>query len=187
MRVLGIAGSLRQDSYNRALLRAAAFELPSGARLVEFDGLREIPPYDEDVDGRVVLAPVGRLRAALADADAVLIATPEYNAGVPGQLKNAVDWLSRPLRTNPLRGRPVAVVGASTGMLGAVGGQADLRKALARLGARVLDVGVAVPQAREQFDESGRLHSDELRAQLADVLAALHDEARSRLGEPVAA
>jgi chromate reductase len=130
---------------------------------------------------------VADLAAAIEAADAVLFATPEYNAGVPGQLKNAVDWLSRPLRTNPLRGRPVAVVGASTGMLGAVGGQADLRKALARLGARVLDVGVAVPHAREQFDETGHLRSDEIRAQLGDVLTALHDEARSRLGEPVAA
>ena len=130
MRVLGISGSLRRDSYNSGLLRAAADLLPSGATLEVFDGLKAIPPYDADDDVEPAPAPVQALREAIAGADAVLIATPEYNASIPGVLKNALDWASRPHATNPLRGKPAAVIGASTGMFGAVWAQADARKIL---------------------------------------------------------
>src|ERR671918_756042 len=113
------------------------------------------------------------LRAAVAGADAVLFATPEYNSSVPGQLKNALDWLSRPIATNVLRNKPVAVVGASTGMFGAVWAQAELRKVLAAIGARVLECEVACRHAAASFDEHGRLIEDEVRAQLAEAVDRL--------------
>ena len=134
MRVLGISGSLRRDSHNLALLRAAADALPPGAELEIFEGLADVPPYNEDDDVQPAPAAVARLRAAIADADAVLISTPEYNHSLPGQLKNALDWASRPLAQNVFRGKPAAVIGASTGMFGAVWAQAEGRKVLRRHG-----------------------------------------------------
>src|SRR4051812_48253066 len=128
MRILAIAGSLRRDSHNVRLIRAAAETLPPGATLELWDGLRDVPLYDEDVDSRFTPAGVAALREAIAGADAVLIATPEYNASIPGVLKNALDWASRPYADNVLRGKPAAVVGASTGLFGAVWAQADTRK-----------------------------------------------------------
>ncbi len=128
MKVLGISGSLRRDSHNTALLRAAAELVPGGVELELWDGLRAVPPYDEDDDVEPAPAAVTELRDAVAGADAILFATPEYNHSIPGQLKNALDWASRPLATNPLRNKPVAVVGASIGAFGAVWAQAELRK-----------------------------------------------------------
>src|SRR5579863_9119435 len=138
MRILGISGSLRRGSHNSALLRAAGSLLPPGAELVVYDGLREIPPYDEDMLATPPEAVV-RLREAVAAADAVLIATPEYNHSIPGALKNALDWASRPFASNAFRGKPVAVIGASTGLFGAVWAQAETRKVLAAMGARVAE------------------------------------------------
>ena len=106
MRVLGIVGSLRRDSHNHALLRAAAERLPAGAELVAYDRLAEIPPYDEDVEAMGVPESVDDLRAAIREADAVLVATPEYNHSIPGQLKNALDWVSRPAGQSALNGTP---------------------------------------------------------------------------------
>jgi len=120
MRALGISGSLRRGSLNSALLRTAAERLPGGAELVELDRLRDVPPYDEDIDAEATPAAVVALRQAVRDADAVLIATPEYNHSLPGQLKNALDWVSRPAGKSALDGKPAAVIGASTGMFGAV-------------------------------------------------------------------
>ena len=131
MKVLGISGSLRRDSYNTKLLRAAEELLPSFAELEVWDELRFVPPFDEDDEVGPEPAAVASLRRAVAEADAILFATPEYNASVPGQLKNAIDWLSRPVLTTPLRGKPVLVVGASAGAFGAVWSQAELRKVLA--------------------------------------------------------
>ena len=179
MRVLGISGSLRRDSYNSALLRAAADVLPPGAELEVFDGLKAIPPYDADDDLGEGPEPVQRLREAIADVDAVLIATPEYNASLPGVLKNALDWASRPHATNPLRGKPVAVVGASTGMFGAVWAQAEGRKVLATIGARVLDVELPVPEADERID-GGRLNDPEAEERLAEIVAQLVEAAVTR-------
>ena len=130
MRILGISGSLRRDSVNRRLLRAAALQLPSGVELVELDTavLKGVPHYDQDDDHDRVGTDVDALRDAIAGADAVLFATPEYNGSVPGTLKNAIDWASRPREDAALAGKPVAVVGASTGMFGAVWAQGDLRQ-----------------------------------------------------------
>src|SRR5262249_59134395 len=120
-----------------------------------WDGLREVPPYDQDDDVEPTPPAVAALRAAVASADAVLISTPEYNSSIPGALKNALDWASRPIVTNVFRNKPVAVIGSSAGMFGAVWAQAELRKVLAAMGARVVDVEIAVGHAAEKFDADG--------------------------------
>ena len=173
MRVLGISGSLRSGSYNTKLLRAAGELLPAGAELELFAGLEAVPPYNEDRDAGGAPLAAARLREAIAEADAVLFATPEYNGSVPGQLKNAVDWASRPHRAAALWGKPVAVVGASTGMYGAVWAQADLRRILGVAGARVAEAEVAVGRAPSRFDDDGRLVDEELRDELRAAVGAL--------------
>jgi chromate reductase len=173
MKVLAISGSLRRDSHNTNLLRAAAELLPADVEFELWDGLKAVPPYDEDDDVDPAPPAVAALRAAVAGADAVLIATPEYNSSVPGQLKNAIDWVSRPLAQTPLRNKPVAVIGASTGAFGAVWAQEELRKILAAVGARVVEGQVALGHAPTRFDESGRLVDEDVREQLAEVLLAL--------------
>ena len=156
MRVLGISGSLRRDSYNTKLLRAAGEIVEQqGDEFRLFDGLKAIPPYDEDDEIGYGPRAVIRLKRAIANADAVLFATPEYNSSIPGVLKNAVDWASRPLAANPLRNKPVAVIGASTGMFGGVWAQAELRKVLGATGARVTEVELAVGHAHEHLDDTG--------------------------------
>ncbi len=184
MRVLAISGSLRRDSHNSALLRAAAERTPAGVELELWDGLKAVPPYDEDDDrGEWTPAAVTALRSAVAGADAVLFSTPEYNHSVPGALKNALDWVSRPLATNPLRNKPVAVVGASTGIFGAVWAQAELRKVLSAIGARVLDRELPVGQAASLIAAGGDFADDEVLAQLDGVLeelAAAVDARRER-------
>jgi chromate reductase len=177
LRVLAISGSLRRDSHNTALLRAAAEVAPPGVELVFWDGLRDVPPYDQDEDGRPAPPAVARFREAVAAADAVLVATPEYNHSIPGALKNALDWASRPHATNVFRNKPVAVIGSSAGMFGAVWAQAEARKVLAAMGARVADVELAVGHAAEKIDSNGRLADDATRAQLRDGLEALLAEA----------
>ena len=177
MIVLGISGSLRGDSHNTRLLRAAARELPDGAELRLLEGLREVPPYDEDDDREPAPAAVRRLREAIAGADALLIATPEYNSSIPGQLKNGLDWASRPRATSPLRFMPVAVIGASTGAFGAVWAQAELRKVLGASGARVVEGDLALGHAHEKWGEGGAL-DDDIRRQLREVLEQLVAEVR---------
>ena len=172
MRVLGISGSLRRESHNTRLLRAAAELMPPPVEFELFEGLKAVPPYDEDDDGD--LAPEGarRLREAIAAADAVLIATPEYNHSIPGQLKNALDWASRPFLENVLRNKPVAVIGASTGNYGAIWAQAEVRKVLSAIGARVVDAELPVGAAEQAF--SGiRLADEVLHAGLAQILDEL--------------
>jgi chromate reductase, NAD(P)H dehydrogenase (quinone) len=180
MRVLGISGSLRSGSHNTALLREAGRHMWDGVEFAIYDGLREIPPYDEDLEMEGVPSSVEDLKRAIAEADAVLFATPEYNSSIPGQLKNAIDWVSRPFETNPLRNRPVAVVSSSTGMFGAMWAQAELRKVLAATGARVIDAELAVPKARDHLAEDASLapHLDE---RLAEVVTELIDEVRPRV------
>lgn len=188
MRVLGISGSLRRDSYNTTLLRSAAERLPAGVELELWDGLKAVPSYDEDDDVEQAPAAVAAIRAAIAGADAVLIATPEYNSSIPGGLKNALDWVSRPLATNPLRNKPVAVIGASTGAFGAVWSQAELRKVLKTIGARVLDCELAVGHAPAKVAD-GELE-DGVCDGLTDVMGRLVDAARARqeaVRRPVAA
>jgi chromate reductase len=173
MRILAISGSLRRGSHNTMLLRAAEGLLPPEHELVFWDGLRGVPPYDEDSDVETAPASVAALRTAVAEADAVLFATPEYNSSIPGALKNALDWASRPMATNAFRNKPVAVIGSSAGMFGAVWAQAELRKVLAAMGARVAEVEIAVGHAAEKFDDEGRLVDDDVRAQLADAMSLL--------------
>jgi chromate reductase, NAD(P)H dehydrogenase (quinone) len=180
MKVLGISGSLRRDSHNTALLREAAELLPDGVELEVWDGLKAVPPYDEDDDVDPAPAEVAELRDAIAGADAILFSTPEYNHSIPGQLKNALDWASRPLATSPLRNKPVAVVGASMGAFGAVWAQAELRKVLAATGARVVEGDVALGHAHTKFDADGHLVDDDLREQLGEVVDALVTVARAR-------
>jgi chromate reductase len=172
MRVLGISGSLRRDSHNTRLLRVAAQVMPPPHELELFDGLKEVPPYDADDDVDEAPEAAQRLRDAIADADAVLIATPEYNSSLPGQLKNAIDWASRPFPDNALRNKPVAVIGTSTGMFGAVWAQAEARKVLGATGARVVDVELPVPRAEAAF-VGDRLADVELHDSLARIVDEL--------------
>ncbi len=177
MRVLGISGSLRWGSLNSALLRAAAERLPADTELVEFDRLREVPPYDEDVELEGTPTVVEDLRRAVREADAVLIATPEYNHSIPGWLKNVLDWVSRPAGQSALNGKPAAVVGASTGMFGAAWAQAELRKVLGAMGGRVVEAELPVGRAKDLLVE-GRLElSPQQFEQLEEILAELVAEA----------
>jgi chromate reductase len=182
MTVLGISGSLRHGSYNTALLHEAADLLPAGVELELYEGLELLPPYNEDDEGEDGPVEGRRLRDAIEGADALLIATPEYNGSIPGQLKNAVDWASRPARAGALWGKPVAVIGATTGSYGAVWAQADLRRTLGIAGARVLEVELPVARAQERFDDAGRLRDEQLRERLGSILHEL-----AAAAEPVAA
>jgi chromate reductase, NAD(P)H dehydrogenase (quinone) len=182
VRVLGISGSLRRDSHNRALLRAAGELVEQhGIEFEVFDGLKAIPPYDEDDDVGAGPAPAARFRQAIADADAVLFATPEYNSSIPGVLKNAVDWASRPPAASPLRNKPVAVIGASTGMFGAVWAQAELRRILGATGARVMDVELAVGHAHERLDAAGHPTDPAQAEALSDAVGVLLGELEGAL------
>lgn len=181
MRVLGISGSLRRDSLNTALLRAAAERLPAGAELVEYEGLREIPPYDADLEeAKSAPEAVAELRAAVRDADAVLVVTPEYNHSLPGQLKNALDWISRPAGQSALTGKPAAAIGASTGMFGAVWAQAEARKVLGALGGRVVEAELPVPRASAQFHDGELDLTPEQSRRLTEILSELLAEVEER-------
>jgi chromate reductase len=171
--ILGISGSVRRGSFNTRLLEAAAELLPESVELVLWDGLKDVPPFDQDEELGPAPEPVARLRELIETADAVLFATPEYNSSVPGQLKNALDWISRPHATSPLRNKPVAVIGTSTGAFGALSAQADLRRILARIGARVVEEGVAVGRAESAFDVDGRLVDPRALGHLRGALGAL--------------
>jgi chromate reductase, NAD(P)H dehydrogenase (quinone) len=173
MRLVAIGGSLRKGSYNRALLEAAAAERPPGVEVDWWDGLEFVPAYSEDLDGSSTPFAVAELRRTLACADAVLIATPEYNASIPGALKNALDWASRPFPDDCLRGEPTAVIGASTGLFGAVWAQAELRKVLNTIGAAILDAELAVPTAHAAFCSDGALCDPEVAATLRSIVHRL--------------
>ena len=172
--IMGLAGSLRRESYNRALLRAAADLAPAGAAVESFARLGEIPPYNEDTRLRGLPDPVAELWQAVAGADALLVATPEYNYGVPGVLKNAVDWISRPPAETPLRHKPVAIMGASTGNFGTVRAQLALRQTFQFVESYVLlKPEVMVFRAAERFDDAGELTDETTRELVAQQLDAL--------------
>jgi chromate reductase len=171
---------LRSDSHNGRLLRAAAALLPPEAQFVEFTGLKAIPPFDEDDEPNPGIA-VDHWRAELREADALLFATPEYNSSIPGALKNAVDWASRPFATAALRNKPAAVIGASTGMFGAVWAQAELRKALAAAGARVIDRELPVADVEHAFAADGMLAEHDQDLARGDILAELLAETGVRI------
>ncbi len=179
--MLGISGSLRRDSLNTALLRVAAERLPAGAEWSEFGRLGEIPPYDADLEPGPAPDAVRELREAIREADAVLVATPEYNHSIPGVLKNALDWASRPAGRSALNGKPAAAIGASTGMFGAVWAQAETRKVLGALGGRVVEAELPVSRA-DQLLRGGRLElspqqSEQLEGLLAELVASAEESA----------
>jgi chromate reductase, NAD(P)H dehydrogenase (quinone) len=159
MRILALSGSLRQDSYNTALARAAADLVPEGVEVEVYEGLGDLPLYSQDIDQEGVEPPaaVGDLRERIEAADALLVVTPEYNGSIPGVLKNAIDWASALHRGSAFRNKTVAVAGASTGQFGALWAQMELRKVLGICGARVVEGELPVSHAHERFDESGSL------------------------------
>lgn len=157
MRILVVSGSLREGSYNTALARAAAERAPEGAEVVLYQDLGDLPPYNEDLEGQNTPAAVVDFRQAVEDADAILFVTPEYNGSIPGVLKNAVDWASRPRGDAALWGKTAAVAGASTGQFGAIWAQQDLRRVLGIAGARVIEGELPVAQAPTVLDEDGNL------------------------------
>ena len=173
MNVLAISGSLRSESYNTSLLRALAEEAPAGVSVELWSGLKQIPAYDADEDVTPGPAPVESLREAVARADAVVFATPEYNSSVPGALKNALDWASRPFATNSFRNKPVAVIASSAGAFGGIWAQAELRKVLGAMGARVAEVELAVGHVAEKLNPDGELVDPAVRQQLRDALSAV--------------
>ena len=169
-----ISGSLRSGSYNTAALRAAAELAPEGVTIVE-EGLADIPIYNEDLKAAGLPAAVSRLQAAIASADAVLIATPEYNYSVSGVLKNAIDWVSR-TDPQPFANKPVAIMGASPGALGTARAQYDLRKMFVYLDAHLLNKPeVMISAAHTRFDADGKLTDEATRKFLASLLTALRD------------
>jgi chromate reductase len=173
MRVLAISGSLRAASNSTALLRALREEAPEGVEVIVWDGLKSIPPYDNDDDVDPAPVAVAAMRELVRDVDAVFFATPEYNSSVPGVLKNALDWASRPLATNSFRNKPVAVISSSAGAFGGVWAAGELRKVLGAMGARVTEAELAVGHAGEKLDDNLRLVDDEVRQGLRDALATL--------------
>jgi chromate reductase len=153
--------------------------LPSEVELAIYERLGELPPFNEElVPDRPAAAQ--HLWDEIDAADGVLISTPEYNSSIPGVLKNALDWMSQPLIESPLRNKPAAVIGASTGMFGAVWSQAETRKVLGAIGARVVDRELPIPTAHEQFDEHGRLSDEDLEAELLISLTGLIDAVHAR-------
>ncbi len=171
--VVGIAGSLRRGSYNRALVRAARSLTPAGMSLHVLD-LHGIPFYDADVEKQGDPEPVSAMKRQIRDADAVLVATPEYQHGIPGVLKNALDWASRPPKDPPLKHKPVAMMGATTGRYGTARAQAELRKVLAYNDTIVVNrPEVLVANARETFDDTGQLVDETARELLRELLEAL--------------
>ena len=172
VRVLGFAGSLRTGSYNRAALRAAAGVLPGGVTMEIFD-LAPIPLYNEDVRAAGFPAPVQSFRDRIQAADALLVVTPEYNYSVPGVLKNAIDWASRPPE-QPFAGKPVAVMGASGGGFGTVRAQMHLRHSFVFLDMVPLNrPEVMISSAQNKFDAGGNLTDDAVRARIGELLEAL--------------
>jgi chromate reductase, NAD(P)H dehydrogenase (quinone) len=181
MRVLAISGALRSGSYNTALLRALREEAPAGVEITLWGGLKTIPPYDADDDVYPGPEPVEAFRELVRDSDAVFFSTPEFNSSVPGALKNALDWASRPLATNAFRNKPVAVISASAGAFGGVWAGAELRKVLGAMGARVTDAELSVGHAGEKFDDDGRLVDDDIRQGLRDAVDTLVAEVPAAL------
>ena len=178
MRLLAISGSLRRSSYNSALLDSAAAESGPDMQFVFWNHLDRIPAYNEDADRQP--GSVSALKDEIARADAVLFATPEYNGSIPGGLKNALDWISRPFADNPLRDKRVAVIGASQGAFGAVWAQAELRKILQRIGACVEERELAVPHVQHAFGADGLLLDPAQRAALRSIIETLRSQTRRR-------
>lgn len=172
IRILGFAGSLRKNSYNRALLRAAVQQVPKNVVLDVFD-LGGIPPFNQDLETQPP-SKVKEFKAKIRGADAILIATPEYNYSIPGVLKNAIDWASRPYPDNAFDGKPLAIMGASIGMLGAARAQYHLRQSCVFLNMYPTNLPeVFVAHAQEKFDQDGRLKDEKTKELIAELLENL--------------
>jgi len=178
MKILAVSGSLRAGSYNTSLLRAAVEAAPEGVEveLSEPSAIADLPLYDQDLGRGDALESVQRLRDEWGSADAIIFATPEYNGSVPGGLKNAIDWASRPQLEAALTNKTVAVVSASTGQFGGMWAQADLRKILGIAGARVVGDELPVTRVHERFDAAGRLVDAELFERLRLLLETVAAE-----------
>jgi NAD(P)H-dependent FMN reductase len=178
-KVLALVGSLRAASLNRQLAQLAAENAPDGVTVAVYQGLGgglgELPFYNEDIDNAAdVPASVTTIRAAVADADAILVVTPEYNGSIPGVLKNAIDWLSRPYGQSALNGKPLAVVGTSMGQYGGVWAHDETRKSFGIAGADVVDVSFSLPAAK--LDGKAPRENAEVVEDLRDVLGKLDAE-----------
>jgi len=172
-KILAIAGSLRKGSYNRGLLRAASALAPDGVVTQLFD-IGQLPFFNEDLEQAGDPEPVQQFKHAIANSNAVLIATPEYNGAVPGVLANAIDWASRPSGRSVLRNKPVSVMGAVLGKSGSANAQAALRGVLSRIGAIVIpDPQVLVPRASKLFDENVDLQDESTREEIRELVEAL--------------
>lgn len=178
VQILGISGSLRKESFNTMLLKEAARLAPEGANLI-FADIGDFPLYNQDIDASGPVAAVQRVKDQVAASDAVLICTPEYNFGLPGPLKNAIDWLSRPAGQSPLIGKALGIMGASPGMLGTVRAQVSLRQTAVFLDMHPLNKPeVFIARAHEKFDSDGRLADEATAAIVGRLLEALRDWAR---------
>jgi chromate reductase len=180
MKILALSGSLRRESFNTALARAARELAPAGVEIEIYDGLGLLPHYDQDLDHEdvEVPGPVADLRLRIEDADALLVITPEYNGTITGVLKNAIDWVSARHRGSWLRNKTVAVAGATTGQYGAIWAQQDLKRVLGIAGARVVGGELPVSTAHERFDAHGNLVDPLLAERLREHLATLVREAQ---------
>ena len=174
-KIVGIAGSLRKASWNRGLIRAAIEHVPAGVEIVEFD-LGLVPLFNQDLEDQGDPPSVIALKDVIRLADALLIATPEYNNGMPGVLKNAIDWASRPVRSSVLRDKPTAVMGVSPGPGAAARAQQQVRDALVYTGGCVLpEPELLIGGALGKFDDRGDVTDPKLRDQVVEVAAALRD------------
>ncbi|MFF7855299.1 NAD(P)H-dependent oxidoreductase [Streptomyces sp. NPDC007904] len=184
-RILALVGSLRAGSHNRQLAEAAVKLAPEGAEVALYEGLAEIPFYNEDIDVEgSVPAAAARLREAAAGADALLLFTPEYNGTIPAVLKNAIDWLSRPYGAGAISGKPVAVIGTAFGQYGGVWAQDEARKSVGIAGGKVIeDIKLSIPGSVTRFAELHPADDTEVAEQLTEVITRLHGHA----SEPAAA
>jgi chromate reductase len=171
--IAAIAGSLRADSYSRALLAAAVADLPPGVALSIWDGLEKVPPFSEDLEAGPAPAGVAELRRFIGGADAVLIATPEYNGSVPGQLKNALDWASRPRGAAVLEGKPVSAIATSPSPRGGAWALADLKKVLIVIGADLVEADLAVGQIHTRLDAEGHISQPDLARRIVELIDQL--------------
>ncbi|MFE8948651.1 NADPH-dependent FMN reductase [Streptomyces sp. NPDC003233] len=185
VRILALVGSLRAGSTNRQLAEAAVKLAPEGAEVVVFEGLADVPFYNEDIDVEgSVPAQAANLREAAQAADAFLLFSPEYNGTIPAVLKNAIDWLSRPYGAGAFGGKPVAVIGTAFGQYGGVWAQDEARKAVGIAGGKVIeDIKLSIPGSLTRFAETHPVDDAEVAAQLTEVVARLH----GNVGEGAAA
>ena len=174
MKVLALSGSLRQEAFSTRLVNAAADLAPEGVEISRFEGLEDIPGFNQDRESEVA-GIVEDLRNQIEAADALLIVTPEYNASMPGQLKNAIDWASRPHGESALAGKPAAVLSSSPMPFGAIWANQQVRKAFTITGTPTVEREVAIGKVDEKLDDSDRLTDDAARSEVASLLAELNE------------